>query len=108
MIVSFVFRSSVRALDDASRPKLYGRFSASGVSMSGRSRLPGGERRKASQRNTRRTSPIPARIAPSWRPGDQVRWKDRSGVFRRDVGDGEHVEIAIGERVYRVRAGELA
>jgi hypothetical protein len=28
-------------------------------------------------------------------------------VFRRDVGDGEHAEVTIGERVYRVRVTEL-
>jgi hypothetical protein len=33
-----------------------------------------------------------------------VRWKARAGVFRRDVGDGEHAEIVIGEGVYRVLA----
>jgi hypothetical protein len=37
-----------------------------------------------------------------------VRWKERAGVFRRDLGDGEHAEISLGERVYRVRLGELA
>ena len=30
-------------------------------------------------------------------------WQD----FRRDTGDGEHVEIVITERVYRVRRAEL-
>ena len=46
--------------------------------------------------------------------GDEARARgpyDRqcpAGVFRRDVGDGEHAEIAIGERVYRVRVQELA
>jgi hypothetical protein len=75
--------------------------------MSGRSRLPGGEPRKASQRNTRRAGAIPARIAPVFRTGDPVRWKDRAGLFRREVGDGEHAEITIGERIYRVRLGEL-
>jgi hypothetical protein len=47
-------------------------------------------------------------ITPTWRRGDQARWKDRPGVFRRDVGDGEHAEVTIGERVYRVRITELA
>jgi len=28
--------------------------------------------------------------------------------FRRDVGDGEHAEIVIAERVYRVRTKEFA
>jgi hypothetical protein len=46
-------------------------------------------------------------VTPTWRPGDRVRWKDRVGVFRRDLGDG-HAEIIIGERVYRARAVELA
>lgn len=78
------------------------------IDMSGRARLPGGEPRKASQRKSRRAESIPIRVAPSWRPGDPVRWKDRPGVFRRDIGDGEHAEITLGERVYRVRLGELA
>ena len=76
--------------------------------MSGRQRLPAGEPRKASQRNTRRAAPVTVRVTPTWRAGDQVRWKGRAGMFRRDAGDGEHAEIAIGERVYRVRTSELA
>ena len=75
--------------------------------MSGRSRLPGGEPRKASQRNSRRAGAPPIRITPSYRTGDPVRWKDRAGLFRREIGDGEHAEIAIGERIYRVRIAEL-
>ena len=46
-------------------------------------------------------------ISPTWRAGEAVRWKGRAGVFRRDVGDGEHAEIVIAERVYRVRTREL-
>ena len=75
--------------------------------MSGRARLPGGEPRKASQRNSRRAGPVPARITPTWRPGDRVRWKGRDGVFRRDVGDAQHAEIVIGERIYRVPTQDL-
>jgi hypothetical protein len=75
--------------------------------MSGRARLPGGEPRKASQRNTRRAGAAPIRITPTYRPGDPVRWKDRAGLFRRDIGDGEHAEITVGERIYRVRIAEL-
>ena len=75
--------------------------------MAGRARLPGGEPRKASQRNKVRAGSRPARISPTWRAGEAVRWKGRAGVFRRDVGDGEHPEIVIAERVYRVRIGEL-
>jgi hypothetical protein len=77
------------------------------MTMSGRARLPGGEPRKASQRNTRRASAIAARITPVWRAGDKVSWQGRAGVFRRDIGDGEHAEVVIGERVYRVRNAEL-
>ena len=76
--------------------------------MSGKQRLPGGEPRKASQRNKLRAGSVPGRISPTWRVGEPVRWKGRAGVFRRDVGDGEHAEIGIAERVYRVRIGELS
>jgi hypothetical protein len=69
--------------------------------------LPGGEPRKASQRNTRRLAQGPTRIAPVWKSGDALRWKGRAGIFHRDVGDGEHAEIALAERVYRVRLTEL-
>ncbi len=65
--------------------------------MSGRQRLPAGEPRKASQRNTRRASSIAFRLSPTWRAGDRVRWQSRVGIFRRDVGDGEHAEVLIGE-----------
>jgi hypothetical protein len=75
--------------------------------MTGRARLPGGAPRKASQRNARPAAPKTLRISPTWRPGDQMRWKDRAGIFRGTLGDGEHAEVAIGERVYRVRIGEL-
>ena len=75
--------------------------------MTGRSRLPGGEPRKASQRNTRPAAQKTIRLAPTWRAGDQVRWKGRDGKFRREVGDGEHAEVVIGEGVYRVLIREL-
>ena len=75
--------------------------------MSGRARLPAGEPRKASQRNTRRAVPTSSKIAPTWGPGDPVRWKGRAAAYRRDVGDGEHSEIMIAERVYRARTTEI-
>jgi hypothetical protein len=75
--------------------------------MSGRARLPGGETRKASQRKKLRAGSRPTTISRTWRAGEAVRWKGRAGVFRREVGDGEHAEIAIAERVYRVRTSEL-
>jgi len=75
--------------------------------MSGRARLPGGEPRKASQRNTRRAVVLSQRVASVWKSGDQVRWQGRTGVFRRYVGDDVHAEIVSGERVYRVRLADL-
>jgi hypothetical protein len=75
--------------------------------MSGKQRLPGGGPRKASQRNKLRAGLRPTTISPIWRAGDPVRWKSREGIFRREVGDGEHAEIVIVERVYRVRTSEL-
>jgi hypothetical protein len=75
--------------------------------VSGRARLPGGEPRKASQRYTRRAGLPPTKIIRTWRTGEPVQWKGRAGVFRRDVGDGEHAELAIGGRIYRVRISEL-
>jgi hypothetical protein len=36
-----------------------------------------------------------------------VLWKGRPAVFRRDIGDGEHAEVVIEGRVYRVRISEL-
>ena len=75
--------------------------------MSGRARLPGGAPRKASQRKARRPAPIAARTAAIWQPGDNVRWKGRAGQYQRDAGDGEHCEILLGSRVYRVPTLEL-
>jgi hypothetical protein len=61
---------------------------------------------KASQRG--RKQPVSSAPAlPTRQPGDPVRWKDRRGVFKRDVGDGEHSEVQIAERVYRVITKEL-
>ena len=76
--------------------------------MSGTQRLPGGQPRKASQRHTRRAAPLQHRISRLWRPGERARWRDRTGVFHRDLGDGEHAEIVIADRTYRVRVGDLA
>jgi len=75
--------------------------------LAGRARLPGGEPRKASQRNSRRAAQSLTRAAPNWKPDDVVHWKGRGGTFRRDVGDGEHVEILLADRIYRVRLSDL-
>lgn len=78
------------------------------VEMSGRQRLPAGEPRKASQRRTRRSAPSQAQIGRVWSPGDMVQSRDRIGNFRRHLDDGEHAEIVIADRTYRVRVGDLA
>ena len=76
--------------------------------MSGRHSHPSGAPRRASQRRARpAAAKAPVEIEVPWRPGNRVRWRDRAGTYRRDVGDGEHVEIVIAERVYRVRRSEL-
>ena len=76
--------------------------------MSGTRRLPGGEPHKKSQRHARGPAPLKSQISRVWRSGDQVHWRERIGVFHRDLSDGEHAEIVIGARAYRVRIGDLA
>ena len=75
--------------------------------MTGRSRLPGGEPRKASQRNKRSVASFGTANTPVWRASMPVLWRGRAGIFRREVGDGEHAEVVIEGRVYRVRIAEL-
>jgi hypothetical protein len=75
--------------------------------MSGTQRLPGGERRKASQRRSRPAVPVQPLISRVWHRGDRVRWRDRIGVFRRDVGDSEHAEIVIADRTTECVSGTL-
>jgi hypothetical protein len=62
---------------------------------------------KASQRGRKQPAPSSAPIAVTRQPGQPVRWKERRGVFKRDVGDGVHSEVLIAERVYRVITSEL-
>jgi hypothetical protein len=46
------------------------------------------------------SAPHPTRITPPWRVGDRVRWQDKAGLFRHDLGDG-NAEVAIADRAYR-------
>jgi hypothetical protein len=62
---------------------------------------------KASQRGRKQPVSSSAPVLRIREPGEPVRWKDRRGVFKRDVGDGEHSEVLIAERVYRVITSEL-
>ena len=67
--------------------------------MTGRSRLPGGEPRKASQRNKRNVaSSGAAKLTPVRRASLPVLWKGRAGILRREIGDGEHAEVVIEGR----------
>jgi hypothetical protein len=75
--------------------------------MTGRTRLSGGEPRKASQKRTRRGEATPTRVLPTWKLGDRVSWGGRIGSFLRDLNDGIHGEIRIEHRVYGVRTADL-
>jgi hypothetical protein len=74
--------------------------------MAGRTRLPSGAPRKASQRHSRRAPPAPLWITPTWQPGAKVAWSDRVGTFLREADD-DQVEMLIGDRTYRVRRAEV-
>ena len=63
---------------------------------------------KQAKRYKRNLRSAPTKVLPTWRARDWVHWKGRAGVFRGDVGDGEHSEVLIDGRVYRVRTGELS
>jgi hypothetical protein len=74
--------------------------------MSGRSRLPSGEPRRASQRYSRPAAASSIMIRSAWRAGDRVQWRDRVGIYQRDLGEGL-VDIDIAGRTYRVLKTEL-
>ena len=75
--------------------------------MTGRSRLPGGEPRQgqsAQQARCRIAAGQDYTGSPYWRPSTLERLHRNC---RRDVGDGEHSEIVIEGRIYRVRISEI-
>ena len=72
----------------------------------GQARLPGGARRKASQRRVGHAPAPTAWITPTWQPGAKVAWKGRIGLFLREADD-DQVEVLIGSRTYRVRRAEV-
>ena len=74
--------------------------------MSGRSRLPGSEQRRASQRRTRHPSLSRTIIERAWRAGDRVYWNGYTGMFLRDTVDGQ-AEVLIGTKTYLIGRGEL-
>ena len=82
---------------------------AKGTDMSGKSRLPGGSMRRASQRRSRPAAapaPVTAIVGPRWKSGDAVRWKEYAGQYLRDV-EPEQAHILVGARTYLVAIGEL-
>ena len=76
--------------------------------MSGRQRMPAGEPRKASQRRARRGDAFTSLRKPCLAPRKKSMLVGRIGVFQRDLVDGEHAEIRISDRTYRVRLPDLA
>jgi hypothetical protein len=65
-----------------------GADNGAGASVTGRARLPGGEQRKASQKRSRPAVLIAAVVAaPTFRPGDRVRWSRYAGTVQRVVDD---------------------
>lgn len=74
--------------------------------MLGRNRLPGGEVQKASQKRARPAETRTIRIEIPWRARDKVRWRDRTGIYKRD-DDEENGFVEIGGRLHRVARREL-
>ena len=72
----------------------------------GQARLPGGERRKASQRHVGHAPAATVWVTPVWPPGARVAWQGRIGMFLREADD-DQVELLIGSRTYRVRRAEV-
>jgi hypothetical protein len=69
-------------------------------------RLPGGARRKASQRRVWHAPAPKAWVTPTWPPGARVAWNGRVGMFLCEAED-DQVELLIGSRTYRVRRAEV-
>jgi hypothetical protein len=60
---------------------------AGGLLVTGRTRLPGGEQRKASQKRSPPATSSAAVAALTLRPGDRVCWSRHTGIVQRVVGD---------------------
>jgi hypothetical protein len=78
-----------------------------GLFVTGRARLPGGERRKASQKRSRPATPIAAVAAPTLGPGDRVRWSHHTGSVQRVVGDQADVRQDGRNTLWRLPVAEL-
>lgn len=75
--------------------------------MTGCARLPGGEQRKASQKRSRRATPITAVTTPTLKPGDRVRWSRHTGIVQRVVGDVADVRQDRRNTLWRLPVLEL-
>ena len=62
--------------------------------MSGTRRLPGGEPRKASQRNSRRAGPPATKITPVWRVSMRSKGDIDIGAIAKEFGGGGHKNAA--------------
>jgi hypothetical protein len=76
--------------------------------MPGGARLPGGQPRKASQKRSRPATPISAvATAPTFKPGDRVRWSRHTGTVQRVVGDQADVRQDGRDALWRLPVAEL-
>jgi hypothetical protein len=70
------------------------------IDLKRRLRCDGRRAAQSKPKEWHRASQGPTRIAPVWKSGHAVPWNKRGGIFRREVGGGEHAEIAFAERIY--------
>jgi hypothetical protein len=78
-----------------------------GLLVTGRTRLPGGEQRKASQKRSRPATSSAAVAAPILKPGDRVRWSRHTGIVQRVVGDQADVRQDGGNTLWRLPIAAL-
>jgi hypothetical protein len=75
--------------------------------VTGRTRLPGGEMRKASQKRSRPATPSAAVAAPTLTAGDRVRWSRYSGIIQHVVGGHADVRQDGGNTLWRLPVAQL-
>ena len=80
-----------------------------GLLMTGRTRLPGGEMRKASQKRSRPATASAAVAVPAiiLSAGDRVRWSRHTGLVQRVVGDQADVRQDGRNTLWRLPVAEL-
>jgi hypothetical protein len=75
--------------------------------VTGRTRLPGGEMRKASQKRSRPATASAAVAVPTLNPGDRVRWSRHTGIVQRVVGDHADVRQDGRNTLWRLPVAQL-